>query len=225
MRRRPGSLVLRIGIRELRVAHNGTPRIPDQPLTPSFLPQSIHGSARRTAVTVARSRFGRVVALRSAALPRYCPQRSLPGRAYQPGAGPRPKSHSSPAVIAFDIGEGSGSLRQHEAFCWGVDLYNHGFYWEAHEAWEDLWKLCDRGTTLHVFLQGLIQCAAFCLRVSMAPHRQASPALAARALRKLHAADGHGCAAHLGIDISEFSQRFADYVHDPRTAPPALEFD
>ncbi|TGQ49534.1 DUF309 domain-containing protein, partial [Mesorhizobium sp. M1C.F.Ca.ET.210.01.1.1] len=24
-------------------------------------------------------------------------------------------------------------------FRWGIDLFNHGYYWEAHEAWEPLW--------------------------------------------------------------------------------------
>ncbi|HUJ29368.1 MAG TPA: DUF309 domain-containing protein [Myxococcales bacterium] len=40
----------------------------------------------------------------------------------------------------------------------GVQLFNQGLYYEAHEAWEELWlELSDEP---RVFLQGLIQVAA-----------------------------------------------------------------
>jgi hypothetical protein len=31
-----------------------------------------------------------------------------------------------------------------DAFLWGLDLFNHYYYWEAHEAWEGLWQVADR---------------------------------------------------------------------------------
>ena len=43
------------------------------------------------------------------------------------------------------------------AFRGGVKLFNHGDYFAAHEAWEELW-LSASGDTRH-FLQGLIQWA------------------------------------------------------------------
>ena len=40
----------------------------------------------------------------------------------------------------------------------GAELYNLGLYWEAHEAWEELWlQLLDEPRE---FVQGLIQVAA-----------------------------------------------------------------
>jgi uncharacterized protein len=30
-----------------------------------------------------------------------------------------------------------------DAFGWGLDVFNHGYYWEAHEAWEGLWQVAD----------------------------------------------------------------------------------
>jgi hypothetical protein len=42
----------------------------------------------------------------------------------------------------------------------GFDLFNHGFYWEAHEAWEGLWHAAGRTGTTAVFLKGLIKLAA-----------------------------------------------------------------
>jgi predicted metal-dependent hydrolase len=52
----------------------------------------------------------------------------------------------------------------------GVDLFNHGFYWEAHEAWEGLWHACGRKGVLADFLKGLIQLAA-----SGVKHREGIP--------------------------------------------------
>ncbi len=39
----------------------------------------------------------------------------------------------------------------------GLELFNGGEFFEAHETWEDLWHLCTGPRK--VFIQGLIQCA------------------------------------------------------------------
>ena len=44
----------------------------------------------------------------------------------------------------------------------GVDLFNRGLYWEAHEAWEEAWTPDRRGPD-RGFYKGLIQVAAGCL--------------------------------------------------------------
>ena len=44
----------------------------------------------------------------------------------------------------------------------GVDLFNRGLYWEAHEAWEREW-VPDRKGPDAGFYKGLIQVAAGCL--------------------------------------------------------------
>jgi predicted metal-dependent hydrolase len=45
-----------------------------------------------------------------------------------------------------------------EALARGADLFNQGLYWEAHEAWEELWLALEDEERL--FVQGLIQVAA-----------------------------------------------------------------
>ena len=53
------------------------------------------------------------------------------------------------------------SLSLHAAnFWWGIDLFNHGFYWEAHEAWEPLWRASEVGDPRRVLLKALILLAA-----------------------------------------------------------------
>lgn len=42
----------------------------------------------------------------------------------------------------------------------GIDLFNFGYYWEAHEAWETLWHAAGRSGTTATFLKGLIALAA-----------------------------------------------------------------
>jgi uncharacterized protein len=44
----------------------------------------------------------------------------------------------------------------------GVELFNEGSYWEAHEAWEEAW-MPDRQGPDRGFYKGLIQIAAGCL--------------------------------------------------------------
>lgn len=42
----------------------------------------------------------------------------------------------------------------------GVTLFNHGYYWEAHEAWERLWQAMPRDSAATRLLQDLIVLAA-----------------------------------------------------------------
>ena len=44
------------------------------------------------------------------------------------------------------------------AFHEGLELFNAGHFWHAHEAWEGLWLTTD--DPVRMFLQGLIQTAA-----------------------------------------------------------------
>jgi hypothetical protein len=97
--------------------------------------------------------------------PRYLPDEPFPPYAFVPG-GRFPHPFSDPA------GRGYNAPREHPAvpdpdnwgaswaFLRGVDLFNHGYYWEAHEAWEGLWHACGRRGVVADFIKGLIQLAA-----------------------------------------------------------------
>ena len=47
-----------------------------------------------------------------------------------------------------------------EAFRWGIDLFNFGYYWEAHEAWEGLWQASREAPEQRTFLHALILLSA-----------------------------------------------------------------
>ena len=54
----------------------------------------------------------------------------------------------------------------------GIDLFNEGRYWAAHEAWEEAWTPDRRGPDSG-FLKGLIQVAAGCLHYTRRNRRGA----------------------------------------------------
>ena len=94
----------------------------------------------------------------------------LPPYSYVPG-GPWPHPISSPGghwfahrprkVEPADGAQGSRS----PTFLRGVELFNAGYYWEAHEVWEGLWHAFGRqGATADV-LKGLIKLAAAGVKV------------------------------------------------------------
>ncbi|MFM8893698.1 MAG: DUF309 domain-containing protein, partial [Planctomycetia bacterium] len=48
---------------------------------------------------------------------------------------------------------------------YAVELFNAGYYWEAHEAWEHFWHALGRTTPEARFVQGLIHLAAACVKI------------------------------------------------------------
>jgi uncharacterized protein len=139
--------------------------------------------------------------------PRYAPELPLPAAPWRPGR-PRPR------LPLPDVGAAGGAAgrawRQaaqlpaaaRTAFRYGVDLYNAGCCWEAHEAWEALWSRSVRGTPLFHLLQGLILLAAARHKAACAQPRGAER-LAARACRHLAAPRLGTAARSLGLRLSE----------------------
>jgi hypothetical protein len=66
-----------------------------------------------------------------------------------------------PRPVAVDL----DALATNDDFRFGVDLFNHGFPWEAHEAWEPLWFAAPRERPERALLQGLIHAAAAAVKV------------------------------------------------------------
>lgn len=143
---------------------------------------------------------------------RYCLAREFPEQPYVPGQTPRPAD--APGQTTWD-GRAS-SLGECADYRWGIDLYNHGYYWEAHEAWEQLWR-CTEPSPVRELLQGLIQCAGAALKAAMG-----QPASCRRLIAK--------ALAHLdqvpdrcgGIEVRAFAARMASYDGAPTSTVPSL---
>jgi predicted metal-dependent hydrolase len=87
----------------------------------------------------------------------------------------------------------------------GVDLFNGGRFFEAHEAWEEVW----RSTTPEPkqLLQGLIQIA-----VAMVHHRdRGRPEVARRVLAKARRRVEPSAPAALGLDLAELLRSVASW--------------
>lgn len=79
----------------------------------------------------------------------------LPQHRYIPGESERPTDLPSDGCSD----ELLGPLHENELFRYGIDLFNRGFYWEAHESWEHLWKPIKESPE-GKFLKGMIQITA-----------------------------------------------------------------
>jgi hypothetical protein len=112
-------------------------------------------------------------------------------------------------------------------FLYGVDLFNHGYYWEAHEVWEGLWHGCGRHGPTADFLKGLIKLAAAGVKVRQGmPAGVRTHARRAAALFRATAAINPARARFLGLEVAALAH-FADDValhppdRTPQTAIPA----
>jgi hypothetical protein len=142
----------------------------------------------------------------SDAAPRYLPHRALPPYAFVPGAHPHPTR--DPAGHSY----GDDRPVSADDFAWGADLYNAGYFWEAHEAWEGLWLAAPATSCRKTVLQGLIQCAAACLKVRVGSASGASK-LTERGVEHLRAGAGDAAlAVELGLDVQGFAAAFAAWM-------------
>ncbi len=109
--------------------------------------------------------------------------------------------------------------RESSRYQQGIDLYNGGQPWEAHEVWESLW-LAARAAgdeRQKEFLQGLIQCAAACVKAGEGK-RPSCRKLAARGLARLEAIPG----VYMGLDVPAFVAAFAAWAAADAGAPPPI---
>lgn len=149
--------------------------------------------------------------------PRYStaafpPYRFVPGQHPHPTADPRGhsytpagRSHSHPAPLRPDRWMDCPDL------LYGIDLYNHGYWWEAHEAWEGLWRLTDKSGTPGRCLQGWIQVSACHLKILL-NHRAGAERLAHSSLDHLgFVAERLGREGFLGVPISDWLTTVREY--------------
>jgi hypothetical protein len=95
---------------------------------------------------------------------RLLPDEPLPRYSFVPGHSPHPVSdpaghsfgHVHPPPAPLD----PAKWTDNRDYLRGLDLFNQGFYWEAHEAWEGLWHAAGRAGATASFLKGLIKLAA-----------------------------------------------------------------
>lgn len=164
--------------------------------------------------------------------PRYAPARPFPPYAFLPGRDPHPtgdpRGHSyGERTEAPPVYLPAERWRENGDFLFGCDLYNHGYLWEAHEAWEGLWHRARQDGDQAELLQGLIQCAAACLKIPMdQPGGRAR--LAEAGTGRLERVARARAGRHMGLDLLTFVREFrafAALAAPELEARPRLELD
>ncbi len=146
--------------------------------------------------------------------PRLVPDRPFPPYAYVPGRTPHPTrdpdGHSYGAELEIPEALDPEQWRGCCEYLYGIDLFNHGFYWEAHEAWEGLWVACGRRGPTATYLQALINLAAagFKARWGSARGMRANAETAVRLFKSAASQLGSHSTHYMGLDI----QVLADYA-------------
>lgn len=148
--------------------------------------------------------------------PRYQPHRELPATAFLPGVGQAGSRSVRPPEVA---GPGEPASPKFAAqdwrldadYLWGVDLYNNGFFWEAHEAWEAPWRTAEQAGGQRLFLQGLIQCSAASLKARIG-QPNAMQRLSDRGLIRLMRVQRDHGDAYMGLDLGRFVPAFREFA-------------
>jgi predicted metal-dependent hydrolase/ribosome biogenesis protein Tsr3 len=132
---------------------------------------------------------------------RFVPEFALPPYSFVPGRTPHPirdpAGHLFGQVLELPPPLDPARWRESKAYLYGIDLFNRGYYWEAHETWEGLWRAAERKGTVADFLKALIKLAAAGVKI-----RQGQPrgvASHARGAAELF----HAIAEQLG-DVPDF---------------------
>lgn len=112
--------------------------------------------------------LGRPVSGADGAPPLFLPDESFPPYRFVPGKAPHPFAHVGgwgygqqrppPPFLLRD------AWRENRNYLAGLDFFNRGWWWEAHEVWEELWHVVEgKDSVQHNLLKGLIQLAACAL--------------------------------------------------------------
>lgn len=154
-------------------------------------------------------------------VPRYS-DRLLPAYRFVPGQTPHPTrdpaGHSygiaAEELASFD----SAKWATCPQYLYGVDLFNHEYWWEAHEVWEIVWRAAGRQSAAGLFVQGLIQISAARLKLHQGFER-AARRLAGKGLAKVSRMQG----TYLGIDVAEFRVNVENLFVRKRPLPVLIQ--
>lgn len=148
--------------------------------------------------------------------------RPLPPYAFLPGRDPHPTADArghSRDVEPYPIRACPPDEWQRcEPWLYGVDCFNAGFWWEAHEAWEPLWRACARPSEQAEFLQGLIQAANALLKRRMGRPR-AVARLRDEVARHLDAVPS---ATYMGLEVPPWREAVLVCLASPDAEHPAI---
>lgn len=146
----------------------------------------------------------------------FPPYRFVPGEVPHPTRDKHGHSYDRAPVklAAFDPGD----WHTCEEYLYGIDLFNHGYWWEAHEALEVVWVAAGRRTETGLLIQGLIQIAIAHLKRFQGLDDVATR-MATAGLDKMKQIEG----VFLGIDVAAFRYAVKSHFSDENKMPVIIE--
>ncbi len=143
------------------------------------------------------------------------PDEPFPAYSYVTGRFPHPTrdaaGHSFGVKPMLCEAPDEGRWRECRPYLFGLDLFNHGYYWEAHEVWESVWQAAGRTGVAADFFKGLIKLAAAGVKArerrpaGVKRHAQRAAELFRQVARQLSSGQGSyfGLALEPLIDLAE----------------------
>ena len=138
----------------------------------------------------------------------FPPYTFIPGQTPHPTRDPQGHSYGQEHVehIAFS----QEAWEQCQSYLYGIDLFNHDYWWEAHEALEAVWVAAGRTTKTGYFIQGLIQIAVAQLKQHQG-YSDVAQRMAADGLDNMHLLSG----TFLGIELNELRRQVDRFISEP----------
>ncbi len=161
-------------------------------------------------------------------IPRYIPHRAFPAYTFVPGCSAHPThdplGHSYKRIEEEIEAPNPLQWQRSEHYLYGIDLFNHGYYWEAHEVWEGLWNADGRIGLPSDFLKGLIKLAAAGVKVregvpcGVKTHAQGAANLFAAIYRKFDERNSR----YMGLSLPELIQFAQDTALNHTLQKPSV---
>lgn len=146
----------------------------------------------------------------------FPPYRYVPGKAPHPTRDPEGHSYNKhpvkPAIFK------TGQWQTCNEYLYGIDLFNHGYWWEAHEALEAVWVAAGRQTETGLFIQGLIQIAVSHLKMFQG-FSDVATRMAKEGLDKMKRITG----IYLGIDVAVLRSAVNTYCASDKQTPVTIQ--
>ena len=152
---------------------------------------------------------------------RLGPDIPFPAYSYVPGRFPHPLSDAAGHRFGcdLDLTPPVDADADCMAFRLGIDLFNHGYYWEAHEVWEGLWHWAGRRGSRADFFKALIQLAVAGVKIRE-NRRDGAEAHARRAIELLGPMEPEiwGLSRDALIDLARGVSSVPPMLEEPRQA-------
>ncbi|MGB0639191.1 MAG: DUF309 domain-containing protein [Myxococcota bacterium] len=149
--------------------------------------------------------------------PLRVPNKPLPAYRYVPGLHPHPfrdpagHMYTDGSAPVEQMWDPSTDWKTDERYLHAADLFDHRYYWEAHEAWEALWHFAEKGSAEHALLQSMIQGAAGVLKLHMGSAKGAY-LLIGRAEQRMEPFTKRIGPKLRGVDLPVLFQRLHGYL-------------